>query len=242
MKTFETAVIVGASSGIGAELAKVLASEGCRVAVVARRLDRLEALAAGFPGKIFPYAHDVTHVEEIPELLQRIAKDIGGVDLFVYSSGVMPKVGLDEFNTELDQAMIDVNFTGAVAWCNAAMTRFQSTGQGTLVGIGSVAGERGRRGQPVYNATKAAFHSYLEALRNRAKPGVKIVTIKPGPTDTEMVVGLQLRAKLMPAPVAALKIRKKLERDGEHFLKFSHWVIFGIIRNIPSFLFRKIPI
>lgn len=233
-------IVVGGSSGIGAELVRQLVARGDVVASVSRRGANMEHPKGG--GTVMGYAHDVTQTAEVPDLFQAITKDLGGLDAVIYVAGVMPEVGPDEFDFDKDRAMIDVNFTGAVAWLNQAAIRFGNVGAGTIVGIGSVAGERGRAGQPVYNASKAALKTYLEALRNRlSKRGVKVVTIKPGPTATPMTAHLK-GMKMMPAETAARLILKKMERPGEHFLSPMHWLAFLIIRNIPSFLFRRLNV
>ncbi len=242
MKKYQHAIIVGASSGMGAALAEQLAAAGCRVAAVARRKDRLEQLQQRFPDQVLPFAHDVTRYEEVPELFQEIARQLGGLDLIIYASGVMPEVGPEEFSFEKDRQMIDVNVLGAIAWLNQAAIRFGQTGHGSIVGIGSVAGDRGRSGQPVYNTSKAALATYMEALRNRlCRHGVKVVTIKPGPVQTEMTERLHLK-KAMTADKAAAIILEKADRTGEHYLTPVHWAAFLIIRNIPSWLFRKLHV
>lgn len=241
MESYGYAIVVGASSGIGMEMVRQLAAKGTKVAAVARREDRLQALAAEAPGKILPYVHDVKDFDAVPGLFQQITRDLGGLDLIVYASGVMPEVGPHEYSFEKDRDMIEVNVLGGIAWLNQAAVRFENTKAGTIVGIGSVAGERGRQGQPVYNTSKAAIATYLEALRNRlAKAGVKVVTIKPGPTATEMTANLKMK-KMDPKTVAEIALRKS-RRNGEHYVSFVHWAAFLIIRNIPSWLFRKLPI
>lgn len=242
MNDFKHALIIGASSGIGAALAEKLAADGCRVAVVARRHERLEQLRVRFPERILPFAHDVTRYDEVPALFQEITHQLGGLDLIVYASGVMPEVGEREFCFEKDRQMVEVNVLGAIAWLNEAAIRFENTGHGTIVGIGSVAGDRGRQGQPVYNTTKAALATYLEALRNRlSKRGVTVVTIKPGPVQTEMTAHLHLK-NAMSVEAAAATILRKARHTGEHYLSPVHWAIFLIIRHIPSWLFRKLRI
>jgi NADP-dependent 3-hydroxy acid dehydrogenase YdfG len=234
--------VVGASSGIGAEIVKLLADSGCRVGAVARRIDRLEQLASQYEGKILPVEHDVKNYDQVPELFQQITQRLGGLDLIVYASGVMPEVGWHEYCFEKDREMVEVNFLGAIAWLNEAACRFENTKHGSIVAIGSVAGDRGRAGQPVYNATKAALATYMEALRNRiGRHGVKVVLVKPGPTQTEMTEKLHLKGA-MPAPIAAKKILAVADDSGEHYLKFTHRVAFAIIRAIPSWLFQKLKI
>ncbi|MBC8065022.1 MAG: SDR family NAD(P)-dependent oxidoreductase, partial [Chlorobia bacterium] len=141
-----------------------------------------------------------------------------------------------------DRSMIEVNDLGAVAWLNEAANRFQHTKHGTILGIGSVAGDRGRMKQPVYNASKAFLHTYLEALRNRlAKVGVKVVTIKPGPVKTDLIAGLDFPNAMLPETAATI-ILKKAGRTGEHYLSPVHAVVFFIIRNIPSWIFRRLKV
>lgn len=242
MQDYRYAIVIGGSSGIGQALVEQLATSGCRVATVARRTDRLEAIAQRFSDRVLAFSHDVTDFEAVPALFQEITKQLGGLDLVIYAAGVMPEVGALEFSFEKDRRTIDVNVIGAIAWLNQAAIRFQNTKRGTIVGIGSVAGDRGRVGRPVYNASKAALTTYLEALRNRlCRYGVRVVTIKPGPVQSEMTAHLHLRGA-MPADEAARLILKKSHRTGEHYLKFSHRVIAWIIRSIPSWLFRRLKV
>ena len=242
MPKYQHAIVIGASSGIGRQLVRQLAESGCKVAAVARRQDKLDEVAADYSGKVLPFVHDVSDFDSIPELFQRITGDLGGLDLIIYCSGTMPEVEADEFNFAKDRAMIEVNDLGAVAWLNEAATRFQGTKHGTIVGIGSVAGDRGRMKQPVYNASKAFLHTYLEALRNRLdRHGVKVVTIKPGPVDTEMTAGLDIKKK-MHANEAARLILQKSARTGEHYLNPVHAAAFMVIRNIPSWIFRRMNV
>lgn len=242
MSQFKHAIIIGASSGIGHEIAVQLAESGCKVAVVARREAKLQELASRHPGQVLPFAHDVTQYDAVPGLFQEITGQLGGLDLVIYASGVMPTVEEDEFSFAKDRSMIEVNDVGAVAWLNEAATRFLHTKHGTIVGIGSVAGDRGRRGQPVYNASKAFLHTYLEALRNRiARHGVKVTTVKPGPVVTEMTRGLELR-KPITAEEAAKLIIRKAPSGRECYLSPVHAVIFMIIRNIPSWIFRRLNV
>ena len=242
MPKFKHAIIVGASSGIGQEIARYLAESGCRVAVVARREPQLKAFASEFPNLVLPYVHDVTAYQDVPALFQQITKDLGGLDLIVYASGVMPPVELNEFNFEKDRQMMEVNDLGAVAWLNEAAMRFQNTKHGTILAIGSVAGDRGRLKQPVYNASKAFLHTYMEALRNRlSRHGVKVVTVKPGPVHTEMTAGLDI-PKALPAHKSAQLILKKASRNGEHYLSPVHSIAFFVIRNIPSWIFRRLNV
>lgn len=239
---YERAIVVGASSGLGKAIAEILAEDGCRVAVVAPTVESLRDVVAKNAIRLVPFAHDVRMFADAPKIFQEACKELGGLDLIVYCAGVMPEIGPSEFDFAKDREILEVNLLGAVSWLNEAARRFESTGRGTIVGIGSVAGDRGRRGQPVYNASKAALATYLEALRNRlSRLGVKVVTIKPGPMRTPMTANLHLRSAMDPV-VAARLVLKKSRRTGEHYLKFTHKVAFAVIRAIPSFIFRRLKI
>ena len=113
-----------------------------------------------------------------------------------------------------------------------------------LVGISSIAGERGRKGNPVYGATKAAMNHYLEALRNRlAERGAHVVTIKPGFVATAMTAGMGKLLWLISAPEAARQILRAVDaRANERFVPCRWWMVAFIIRSIPSFVFKKLSI
>ena len=242
MPEYRSAIVVGASAGIGAELVRQLAQQGTKVAAVARRVERLEGIASGFPGLVLAYGHDVTCVEEVPELFQRITDDLGGLDLVIYNAGIMPDVAPHEYDTAKDLAAFATNVSGAIAWLNVAAARMDRTGHGTLVGIGSVAGDRGRMGQPAYNASKAALHSFMESLRNRLhRRGVTVVTIKPGPVATDLIAHLHFK-NAMPPDEAARRTLRLIRKPGEHYLKAFHRLAFFVIRNLPSPIFRRLSI
>jgi len=248
--SWRQAIVVGASSGLGASIAHQLAAAGTRVALVARRPAELETVAhaiaeaTGDPARAVVFPHDVTAGHEVPELLQRICHAIGGLDLLVYAAGVMPRIGADEYDLEKDRAIIDVNVVGAMAWINPVAERFARAGGGTIVGISSVAGDRGRRGNPAYHASKAALDTYLEAVRNRvARHGVRVVTVKPGPVDTPMTKGMDKLPLLVSPDAAAAELLAGAARGVHTVYVPAKWrPIMFVIRHIPSFVFRRLDI
>jgi decaprenylphospho-beta-D-erythro-pentofuranosid-2-ulose 2-reductase len=237
------AIVIGASSGIGAELTRQLAAGGCQTAAVARRSDLLEALAQG-NDRIHPYVHDVTAYGEVPALLQRICQDLGGLDLVIYAAGVMPRVQEHEYPFAADKQTIEVNLLGAIAWLNEVAQRFERARGGTIVGISSTAGDRGRRPYPVYCTSKAAFTAYLEALRNRmARYGVKVVTAKPGPVRTPMTDGMGRLPLMISADEAARQILAGAARGTASFYVPRTWQpIMLVLRALPSVIFRRLNI
>lgn len=234
---------------MGAAIATQLGDQGCRVALVARREAEIEALTARInrgaaQPRALPFLHDVRAHDQVPVLFQNICRDLGGLDLVVYAAGVMPRISEEEYSFDKDLAMVEVNVLGAIVWLNEAAQRFQAAGRGTIVGISSVAGDRGRRGQPVYCASKAALDTYLEALRNRVgRHGVRVVTIKPGPVDTPMTQGLDKLPMLISADEAARQILAAAEAGKRVAYVPGKWrPVMAVIRSIPSPIFQKLNI
>jgi len=229
---------------MGAEIARQLAAEGCSVAAIARSADALDDLARNSGGRIVAHAHDVMRADEVPDLFERIVRDLGGLDLIVYAAGIMPKVGPREYDTQKDLDQLAVNVGGCMAWSNAAARLFQTQRHGTLVGISSIAGERGRKGNPGYNATKAAMNTFLEALRNRlSECGAHVVTIKPGFVETDMTKGMGKLLWMISADEAARLILKAVKsRANERFVPRQWWLVALVIRSIPRFVFKKLNV
>lgn len=245
------ALVVGASSGIGAALVRQLAREGVAVVAVARRLELLEQIAdecADAPGRVLPLAHDVREFDAVPALFERAVRELGGLDLFIYAAGVMPQVGPNEFDTPKDLDMLAVNVGGCVAWCNEAAKLLRTQRSGTLVGISSIAGERGRKGNPVYGTTKAALNHYLEALRNRlADFDVHVCTVKPGFVDTPMLAqarasGRTIKGAITAEAAASSILSAARRRTNECFVPFKWTLVALVIRNIPSMIFKGLNI
>ncbi len=236
------AIVVGASSGIGAALVRQLAREGWRVAALARRGAELEALGKECGAQV--RTHDARDFDAVPELFESLVRELGGLELLVYAAAAMHRVGREEYDTQKDIEMVAVNLGGCIAWSNAAAVFFRSQRAGTIVGISSVAGERGRKGQPVYATTKAAMNTYLEALRNRlAESGVHVCTIKPGFVDTPMTRGQPGLFWLISAEEAAGQILKAVRaRANERFVPRRWWFVACALRCIPSFLFRRLNV
>lgn len=242
---FQRAIVVGASSGIGAALARRLVAGGADVAAVARRAEALEAIAAaaGGGGRIRHYVHDVRRHEDVPALFQSICRDLGGLDLVIYAAGVMPRITDDEYDYAKDASIVETNVLGAVAWLNPAAERFAVAGSGAIVGLSSVAGDRGRRGQPVYGASKAALTHYLEALRNRLRArGVRVLTVKLGPVRTPMTEGLTLPFMITADRAAELILRALRGRRQTAYVPERWRAIMGAIRLVPSGIFSRLKI
>lgn len=243
------AIIVGASSGIGAALARELASHGFYLALLARREEQLASLCqeinnANNQSLASYFVHDVTNFDEIPGLFQEVTRELGGLDLFIYTAGHQESMAVDEYSFEKDKAMIDVNLLGAMGWLGQAALRFERAGEGQIAAISSIAGDRGRRLNPGYNASKSGLSTYMEALRNRvARYGVTVTTIKPGFVDTDLLVHASRKMWVISAESAARQIWKAINRRKQTVYIPGRWrFAMFIIRNIPSIIFRRMSI
>ena len=231
---------------MGAALARRLARDGYVLGLVARRKDRLAALCAKInkaaaSTRAVAFIHDVHNGEEVPDLLRRIVAELGGLDLVVYASGVNFPPGLESYKFETDREMLAVNLVGAFAWLNPVAAMFQAAGAGTIVGISSVAGDRGRVGNPGYNASKAGLTSYLESLRNRlSRRGAHVLTVKAGFVQTDMLKAAQKVMFPISAEKAADDIYSAIKRRKQQIYTPWFWTwIMLVVRNIPSFIFRR---
>ena len=242
-------IIIGASDGMGAALARRLAREGYILALLARSGEKLDALCneinqAYGEQRVRAVIHDVAEYEKVPGLLRRIVADLGGLDMVVFVAGVnYPPGGIDKYNFENDRRMIEVNLIGAMAWLSPVAEMFQSAKTGQIVGIGSVAGDRGRVGNPGYNSSKAGLATYLEALRNRlTRHGVNVLTVKPGFVQTEMLKAAQGATPFaIPVEKAVEDIwnAMKKRRQVVYTASIWRWIMLAI-QHTPSFIFRKL--
>jgi short-subunit dehydrogenase len=235
------ALVIGATGGLGSAFSRQLSAEGWELALIARDAQALDTLASEF-AHAKSYPHDVRDVEKIPALFQRILADLGGIESIVYLPAYQPVIGSDEFDTEKDRTMIETNFLGAVACLNQAAILFDRMGSGQIVGISSVAGDRGRVGNPVYNSTKAALDTYLEALRNRlTRKGVNILTVKPGPIETPLLYAHRPGGRgIKPDKAARLIVRAMRQRKQLIYVpELWRWIML-VIRHMPSAIFHRL--
>ena len=243
------AIVVGASSGIGAAVARQLAADGATIGLVARRVAQLEVVkadveAAGGSAIVVP--HDVTDYDTVAGAFDALVSELGGLDLIVYAAGVMPSVDEHEYPFDKDRQMVEVNLLGAMAWLNPAAAYMEAARSGAIVGISSIAGARGRRGNPGYGASKAALTTWLEGLRNKAdRYGVRVVTVMPGFVDTDMFRSAGLEGTppgLSPisAEACARQILTMASKGSCSGYVPRRWgLVAAIISAIPSWLFRK---
>jgi short-subunit dehydrogenase len=211
----KVAIITGASSGLGWELAKSLARQGCAVGLLARRLERLEVLAAEIRtagGKAAVAVANVAERQPTVAAIHALRDQLGPVDLLLANSGVGLPTQLEPMNMDQVDNMIRVNFLGVVYAIEAVLPEMLQRGRGHLAAVSSLAAYKGMPGESGYCASKAAVNVYLEGLRIQLrKRGIAVTTICPGFIKTAMTdVNEFPMPWLMSAETAAAKIVRAL--------------------------------
>ena len=191
------ALVTGASSGIGEATAEILAQHGAGVALVARRIDRLEDLAAKLKSEgasVLPIQADVANRDEAYEAVDRVAAEFGRLDTVINNAGVMLLGPIENAPVEEWERMVNVNLLGLLYCSKAALPHLLKAADGEprgvadLVNVSSVAGRVPRLGSGVYNATKHAVGAFSESLRQEVTGRhVRISLVEPGAVTTELV-------------------------------------------------------
>jgi short-subunit dehydrogenase len=212
----QVAVVTGASSGIGWELAKVLALRGCKVGLVARRPEPLEELAKEIEaagGTAACAVADVGDRSQILESIRDLSMKLGSVDLLVANAGVGAPTLLDPINIADVEKMIRVNLLGVIYAIEAVLPEMLKRGAGHLAAVSSMASYKGLPGESAYCASKAAVNKYMEGLRIQLRDrGIAVTTICPGFVHTPMTAVNEFHMPfVMNADVAAHRIARALE-------------------------------
>jgi NADP-dependent 3-hydroxy acid dehydrogenase YdfG len=179
------AVITGASSGIGEATARTLAAGGHRLALLARRADRIQALAAELGDGAIAIEADVTDRDSILAAAERVQSALGGADILINNAGVMLLAPFTSDQRAEHRQMVEVNLLGAITATEVFLDQLRDGG-GDLVNISSVAGRTARAGNAVYAATKWGLNGWSEGLRQELQPDVRVTVIEPGAVATEL--------------------------------------------------------
>ena len=179
------AVITGASSGIGEATARALAADGHRLALLARRVDRIQALARELGDGAIAIEADVTDRGSIVAAAERVNRELGGADILVNNAGVMLLAPFTSDQRAEHRQMVEVNLLGAMTATEVFLDQLRHGG-GDLVNISSVAGRTARAGNAAYAATKWGINGWSEALRQELQPDIRVTVIEPGAVATEL--------------------------------------------------------
>ena len=235
------AIIIGASSGIGRELAKVLAKNGYSLGLVGRRIELLSTLQQEITHSSITKQIDIAKPSEAMHHLHKLIHEMKGVDLVVICSGI----GFinNDLEWEKESATISINVTGFAAMANVIMEQFISQGSGHLVGISSIAALRGSESSPAYSASKAFISNYLEGLRKKVvklKLPITVTEIIPGFVDTAMAQGDGL-FWVAPAEKAAQQIFKAIRSRKNRACVTKRWrAIACLLKVLPDVIYLRI--
>ena len=236
-------IIIGATSGIGREVALVYIAQGWTVGVAGRREAELESLRAMAPEQVFTQVLDVTK-DDAAEHLQTLINKVGGMDLFLLSSGI----GKQNYtlDTEIELATAATNVEGFIRMTNAAYHYFEKQGHGHLAVISSIAGTKGLGAAAAYSATKGFQHMYMDALDQLSrmqKLNINFTDIRPGFVATPLLKCSKRYPMLMQAPIVALDIVDALERKKRvAIIDWRFRLLVGFWRLIPKWIWLRLPV
>jgi decaprenylphospho-beta-D-erythro-pentofuranosid-2-ulose 2-reductase len=239
-------LILGAASGMARAIARSFAAEGHAIQLAARNAERLEADRADL---VTRYGVEVS-------LHEFDALDLGGHAGFLAGLPELPAIAVcavgamgtqeeNEADPTVGAAVMRANFEGPASIMGHLANAMEARGSGTLVGISSVAGLRGRASNYVYGSAKAGFTAYLSGLRNRlAKKGVHVITVLPGFVATAMTEGLDLPARLtaQPEEVGAAVVKAVRAEKNVIYVRPIWRIVMAVIRAIPEPIFKKTSI
>lgn len=236
----KNAIIIGASSGIGKELARLLVDDGFKVGITGRRTELLESLKSENPDAYFIKTFDVNDTKAAEEKLEELTSELGGLDLLILSSGTGDMN--DNLDFEIEIRTIETNVIGWTFISDWTFKYFSKQKYGHLIAISSIAGLRGNRLSTSYNATKAYQINYLEGLRQKAtklKEQIYITDIRPGLVNTDMAKGEGL-FWVMPVKKTARQIYKAIQKKKKIAYVTKRWkLIATIIKLIPNRFYDK---
>jgi decaprenylphospho-beta-D-erythro-pentofuranosid-2-ulose 2-reductase len=236
---------LGATSAIAEATLRLFAVRGASFFLVARNADKLEAVAADLSTR--GAANVTTHVMDLddtaahPAMLGHAADTLGTIELALLAHGVLGDQTEAEASYPAAEAVLGTNFMAPVSMITWLANYFETSGQGTLAVISSVAGDRGRKSNYVYGASKGALNIFLDGVRNRIdRSGVQVLTIKPGFVATPMTAHLPPNALFAHPSAVARGIFRAIEKRKDIVYVPAFWaLIMLIIRAVPERIFKK---
>lgn len=232
------AIIVGASSGIGLEVARLFIQRGWTVGVAARRLDLLQTIGAADVEQI-----DVTSADA-PDKLMQLVDRLGGMDLFFYASGIGKQNR--ELTPDIELATVETNGLGFTRMIGCAYRYFAQQGRGHIAAITSIAGTKGLGPAPAYSATKAMQNVYLQALEQQAnarKLDIRFTDIRPGFVDTALLSGTFHYPMMLKPQAVAREIVSAIEHHKHiRVIDWKYRILTAVWRRIPRCIWRRIKL
>ena len=237
------AIIIGASSGIGNEVARLLLQRGWHCGIAARRTEPLEQLRSEYPQLTETETIDITS-EEAPERLLQLIERLGGMDLYFHASGI-GKQNRD-LQTDIEMSTVDTNAMGFTRMVDTAFNYLASHDGGHIAAISSIAGTKGLGPAPSYSATKAFQNTYLQALEqlaNARRLNIRITDLRPGFVDTPLLDGdNHFPMMLRPQQVAKEMVESIERRRHVRVIDWRWRIITALWRLIPRSIWRKLSL
>lgn len=241
-------LVLGATSAIAQAYVRRRAC-GCDFVLAGRREERLGAIAADLKASGATSAEifvdDLAAIERIEANVSDLRARFGAIDEIVIAYGVLGEQAAAERDLGQARALIDSNFTSAALWTLALLKSLPESAPMIIVGIGSVAGDKGRATNFIYGSAKAAFDRFLEGLQHKYDgSAVRIVRVKPGFVDTPMTAGIEKGGPLWAKPDQVAAVIERAVAKGRRvvYTPWFWWIIMMIIRHLPWFVFRRLKI
>jgi decaprenylphospho-beta-D-erythro-pentofuranosid-2-ulose 2-reductase len=237
---------LGATSAIAEATLRLFATRGARFFLVARNADKLNAVAADLrtrgAASVSTHVMDLDDTSAHPAMLNAAAASLGTIELALLAHGVLGDQPEAEASYSAAEAILGTNFLAPVSLITWLANYFEASKQGTLAVISSVAGDRGRKSNYVYGASKGALNVFLDGVRNRIdRSGVQVLTIKPGFVATPMTAHLPPNALFAHPSAVARGIFRAIETRKDVVYVPAFWaLIMLIIRAVPGRIFKKL--
>ena len=242
-----TAIIVGASRGIGACLARELAARGFQLGLLARNQEQLDALAAEIRQaggtRVETAAIDVSDQASVAPVLEELMQRFGTVDVVIANAGVLGWRKSGDGNLDEDRRIIETNLMGAIAVIDAAVARFKRQKGGHVVGISSISAYRGIPGSGAYSASKAALTNYLDALRMElSNKNIAVTVVHPGFVKTEIAPGMDKYPFVADPARVAREIADGIARRKKNIIvpRFPWSFVLPAMKLMPDSLLKKV--
>ncbi len=242
-------LIVGATSAIAEATARKLAEKPARYVLAARQPDKLEAVAADLRLRggcaVDTISYDAADRSEAARVVEQAKRILQRIDLVLIAHGSLPDQAACEQSMERTLDEIEVNALSVICLLTLLAPVLEAQGNATIAVISSVAGDRGRRSNYVYGASKGMVSIFLSGLRNRLdRKGVQVLTIKPGFVDTPMTAGFEKKGALWATPerIASGIVRAIEKRKDVVYLPLFWAPIMLVVRLIPERIFKRMSL
>ena len=234
------AIVIGTSTGIGLALVEELHFAGWEVGATGRYSESLQEIQHRLGSRIHIRVLDLRSPEKAMEVLRELMDVMGGVDLVIVNSGILPKNPKLDWGPEVEG--VRVNVVGFQAMCQVACHYFENQGYGHLVGISSIAGHRGTARSPTYNASKAFMSVYMEGLRQKYFGSkIYITDIRPGLIDTPMIADIKYKSWSVSSKQCAQDIVQAVQHKKKvAYVPARWWWVAQIVKILPEWIYHPL--